>query len=181
MEDRKLVFGGRVVVSRPAEVDVAALRERLGMTQNLFAARFGFPLATLRHWEYGQRKPTGASLTLLNVIKRNPRAVLGALRRSPRDLRPIEDYTALWDAGEQRDAAAEAQGLEETSAMDRCPLCDQPRGHDAACAAVPLGNALHFEFLATQVVGSGQGTMSTLPLARRSATSRRASTPRSSG
>lgn len=128
MEGRKLVFRGRVVVSQPPEVDVAALREKLGMTQNLFAARFGFPLATLRHWEYGQRKPTGASLTLLNVIARNPRAVLAALRRPSRDLRPIEDYTALWESSERRDAAAEADGLEETSPLDRCPLCDQPRG-----------------------------------------------------
>ena len=71
---------GRVVVSVPAEVDVRAVRERLGMSQNLFAARFGFPLSTLRHWEYGRRRPSGASLTLLNVIARNPRAVLRALK-----------------------------------------------------------------------------------------------------
>jgi len=128
MEERSLMFRGRVVVSQPGEVDVAALRERLGMTQNLFAARFGFPLATLRHWEYGQRMPTGASLTLLNVIDRNPRAVLVALRRPSRDLRPIEDYTALWDAGENREASLDAAGHEETARDDeRCPLCDRPR------------------------------------------------------
>lgn len=60
-------------------VDVAQLRERLGLTQEQFAARFGFSVATLRHWERGDRRPTGASLVLLNVIARNPKAVLAAL------------------------------------------------------------------------------------------------------
>lgn len=50
------------------------------MSQNLFAARFGFSLSALRHWERGERLPSGAALTLLNVIKKNPRAVLQALR-----------------------------------------------------------------------------------------------------
>jgi putative transcriptional regulator len=97
--ERHILFRGRTVLSVPSEIDVRALRERLGMTQNLFAARFGFPLATLRHWEYGQRHPTGASLTLLNVIAHNPRAVMQALRAPlGAGLRPIEEYTALADA-----------------------------------------------------------------------------------
>jgi putative transcriptional regulator len=78
--ETKIVFRGRVVVSVPRDIDVVALRHRLGMSQNLFAARFGFPLATLRHWEYGRRKPSGASLALLNVINANPGVVLRALR-----------------------------------------------------------------------------------------------------
>ena len=48
-----------------------------------FAARFGFPVATLRHWERGNRKPRGPSLVLLNVIARNPKAVMQALSRTP--------------------------------------------------------------------------------------------------
>ena len=99
--DKPILFRGRVRVSVPRDVDVRALRKRLGMSQNLFAARFGFPLATLRHWEYGRRKPSGACLTLLNVIAANPRAVLQALRRPP-DARPIEDDVALWQAAETR-------------------------------------------------------------------------------
>ena len=80
MERHKVVTRGRVVVSVPAYVDVVALRQRLGMTQNLFAARFGFSLSALRHWERGERTPSGAALTLLNVIRKNPRVVLQALR-----------------------------------------------------------------------------------------------------
>lgn len=56
-----------------------ALRAKVEMTQVEFAARFGFSTATLRHWERGDRQPHGASLVLLNVIERNPRAVIEAL------------------------------------------------------------------------------------------------------
>lgn len=126
MEERKLVLRGRVVVSQPEPVDVAALRERLGMTQNLFAARFGFPLETLRNWEYGKRRPSGASMTLLNVIARNPRAVLVALRAPSRELRPIEDYTALWDAEQQRNELMVLAGEEETKRLPGCSVCGRP-------------------------------------------------------
>ena len=67
--------------NRPHEVDVAALRKRTHMTQAGFAARFGFPVATLRHWEQGTRKPRGAALVLLNVIQHNPVLVLRALEK----------------------------------------------------------------------------------------------------
>lgn len=65
---------------QPQAVDVSSLRERLSLTQEQFAARFGFSVATLRHWERGDREPSGASLVLLNVINRNPAAVLQALQ-----------------------------------------------------------------------------------------------------
>lgn len=61
------------------EVNVAELRKRLGLTQEQFAARFGFSVSTLRHWERGDRKPQGAALVLLNLIDREPKAVLRAL------------------------------------------------------------------------------------------------------
>jgi putative transcriptional regulator len=64
-------------------VDVAALRRRLGMTQTQFARRFGFPVATLRHWELGDRNPRGPARVLLTVIARNHRAVLKALSPDP--------------------------------------------------------------------------------------------------
>ena len=64
---------------RPRPVDVKALRASVGMTQEQFAARFGFSTATLRHWERGDRSPNGSALVLLNVIERNPEAVIAAL------------------------------------------------------------------------------------------------------
>ena len=81
----------------PGEVNVRALRRRMKMTQNTFSGRFGFSVAALRHWERGDRKPSGAALTLLNVIARQPRAVLIALHAPvPRDL----ELRRLSDGGE---------------------------------------------------------------------------------
>jgi putative transcriptional regulator len=57
-------------------VDVAVLRKRLGLTQQQFAARFGFSVATVRHWERGDRVPHGSALVLLNLIDREPKAVI---------------------------------------------------------------------------------------------------------
>ena len=67
-------------VYRPRAIDVKALRSRVEMTQEQFAARFGFSVATLRHWERGDRTPQGPALVLLNVIDKNPAAVLSALQ-----------------------------------------------------------------------------------------------------
>lgn len=66
-------------VHRPRPVDVKALRAKVGMTQEQFAARFGFSTATLRHWDRGDRAPQGPALVLLNVIEHNPNAVIAAL------------------------------------------------------------------------------------------------------
>ncbi|MCK9513191.1 MAG: helix-turn-helix domain-containing protein [Pigmentiphaga sp.] len=68
-----------VRVHRPRTVDVKAVRASVGMTQEQFAARFGFSTATLRHWERGDRSPRGPALVLLNVIEHNPKAVIEAL------------------------------------------------------------------------------------------------------
>lgn len=71
---------GRVtVVNVPHSIDVRRIRERLDMSQREFAFRFGFSLATLRHWEQGQRVPDGAARVLLTVIERKPEAVQEAL------------------------------------------------------------------------------------------------------
>ncbi len=68
-----------VRVHHPRAVDVKAIRAKVGMTQEQFAARFGFSTATLRHWERGDRTPRGPALVLLNVIEHNPQAVIDAL------------------------------------------------------------------------------------------------------
>jgi DNA-binding XRE family transcriptional regulator len=60
-------------------VDVRAIRERLGLTQQEFALRFGFSLATVRNWEQGRRHPQGSSRLLLMVIAYDSQAVQCAL------------------------------------------------------------------------------------------------------
>jgi putative transcriptional regulator len=64
----------------PGHVDVKAIRKKLGMTQKTFAARFGFSINTLRHWEQGKREPEGPTRAYLLVIDRAPDAVQRALR-----------------------------------------------------------------------------------------------------
>jgi len=63
----------------PQEVDVKAIRNRLGMTQARFSETFGFSLDAIKHWEGGRRTPEAPARTLLTVIDRNPAAVLTAL------------------------------------------------------------------------------------------------------
>jgi putative transcriptional regulator len=63
----------------PDEVDVAAIRKSLGLSQVDFAARFGFKLAAVQNWEQGRRHPEGAARAFLRVIEREPAAVQRAL------------------------------------------------------------------------------------------------------
>jgi putative transcriptional regulator len=63
----------------PREVDVKAIRNRLGMTQAKFSDTFGFSLDAIKHWEGGRRTPEAPARTLLTVIDKNPAAVLTAL------------------------------------------------------------------------------------------------------
>ena len=63
----------------PQEVDVKAIRNRLGMTQARFSNTFGFSLDAIKHWEGGRRSPEAPARTLLTVIDKNPAAVLTAL------------------------------------------------------------------------------------------------------
>ena len=71
---------GTYVVHIPAEIDVKAIRGRMGLTQREFAIRFGFNINTLRHWEQGRRVPEGPTRAYLMVIGREPEAVQRALR-----------------------------------------------------------------------------------------------------
>lgn len=60
-------------------VDVKAVRTNVSMTQIEFASTFGISLGTLRHWERGDRTPRGPALVLLNVLSKDPQAVIKAL------------------------------------------------------------------------------------------------------
>ena len=99
-----------VDVSRPgadasppwvAPGEIKAIRERLRISQRQFAGWFGFSTATLRHWERGNRRPTGPALVLLAVIRDNPRVVLRTVRKARLlapgtlpDIEPLKSYRA---------------------------------------------------------------------------------------
>lgn len=61
-------------------VDVAAIRKRLGLSQDVFAKKFGLSAATLRDWEQGRRQMDRTAQAFLKVIDRAPDAVEKALK-----------------------------------------------------------------------------------------------------
>jgi putative transcriptional regulator len=70
---------GRLRRVRVPDVDVAAVRARLGLSQHDFAAAFGVSVGTIRNWEQGRRHPEGPARALLVVIDKAPKAVMSAL------------------------------------------------------------------------------------------------------
>jgi len=69
----------QAVVRQFSPIDVKNIRSKMGMTQTEFASAFGISVSTLRHWERGDRVPHGPALVLLNVVDKEPQAVLKAL------------------------------------------------------------------------------------------------------
>ena len=71
--------GATLRVHVPDQIDVRAIRRKLGMSQRQFAASFGFALDAVQNWEQGRRRPEGAARAFLKVIEREPDAVRRAL------------------------------------------------------------------------------------------------------
>jgi putative transcriptional regulator len=69
----------RVHRIKVADLDVRALRKKLGMSQDIFATTFKFSSATVRSWEQKRRRPEGPAKVLLTIIAKEPAAVKRAL------------------------------------------------------------------------------------------------------
>ena len=63
-------------------VKVREVRERLGLSQEEFAARYRLSLRSLQEWEQGRKQPSEAARVLLFAIARAPKALERALRAS---------------------------------------------------------------------------------------------------
>ncbi len=63
----------------PEQVDVKAVRRKVGLSQAKFATQFGFSIDAVRNWEQGRRQPDVAARAFLMVIEREPDAVRRAL------------------------------------------------------------------------------------------------------
>jgi putative transcriptional regulator len=50
---------------------IAALREREMASQSVFARYLGVSVSLISQWERGEKKPQGASLKLLTLVKKN--------------------------------------------------------------------------------------------------------------
>lgn len=61
--------------------DVKIIRESLKMSQSEFASSFRIPLATVKNWEQGRRRPDAPALAYLRVIERSPKTVLEAVAK----------------------------------------------------------------------------------------------------
>ena len=68
------------VVHVPSDIDVSVIRSSMHMTQKQFASQFGLSQRTLQDWEQGRRTPTGVSRVLLQVLSKEPEAVIRALQ-----------------------------------------------------------------------------------------------------
>ncbi len=56
---------------RPKEI--MALRRQLNVSQAVFAGLLNVPTVTAISWEKGRRRPTGAALRLLDLVRKRPR------------------------------------------------------------------------------------------------------------
>ncbi len=63
----------------PDDVDVKAVRMRMGLSQPQFARTFGFSVASIQNWEQKKRTPDPAARAYLQIIEKEPEAVRRAL------------------------------------------------------------------------------------------------------
>jgi putative transcriptional regulator len=66
----------------PLETDAREARIKLGLSQSEFASLIGTGVGTVRKWELGTRRPSGAARALIHVIKTEPKAVRRALAKA---------------------------------------------------------------------------------------------------
>jgi putative transcriptional regulator len=66
----------------PSQTDAREARHKLGLSQQEFASFIGTAVGTVRKWELGTRRPSGAARTLIEVIKTEPRAVRRAMAKN---------------------------------------------------------------------------------------------------
>lgn len=49
-------------------MNIKSIREKTGLSQSAFSARYGIPIGTLHHWEAGDRQPPEYVLRLLQRV-----------------------------------------------------------------------------------------------------------------
>jgi putative transcriptional regulator len=72
-------------VEIPDEIDVRSIREKLHLSRQAFADRFGFSARTLQHWEQGDRNPQGAAKVLLLLLQREPAIIESILLKNTKN------------------------------------------------------------------------------------------------
>jgi DNA-binding transcriptional regulator YiaG len=62
--------------------DIRALRAKLGLSQTMFAERFGLNIASIKDWEQGRSSPDLPARVLLSTIEVAPESVSKAVDRT---------------------------------------------------------------------------------------------------
>lgn len=52
--------------------DIQAIRERIKISQSVFAKILNVSSSSVRQWEQGKRTPTGSTKVLLELLRKNP-------------------------------------------------------------------------------------------------------------
>jgi putative transcriptional regulator len=63
--------------------DVRAIRRKLHMSQQVFAATFRIPLPTLKNWEQGRRHPDAPAAAYLAAIAKRPHEISSVFAPDP--------------------------------------------------------------------------------------------------
>lgn len=83
-EAREIAKGVREPARRfiPADIDVKAIRRTTGLTQEDFAATYGFTVTQIRDWEQHRARPLGGVRAYLMLIQKFPNDVAGLVRET---------------------------------------------------------------------------------------------------
>lgn len=72
LEKTTLRMLGKDALPKPKALsadEIAAVRERAGVSQAVMAGYLNVAVSTVSQWERGERRPTGTALKLLHVVK----------------------------------------------------------------------------------------------------------------
>ena len=82
LKEAKDISRGTAKASRRFEIapiDVKAVREQIGLSQNEFAHLMRVSIKTLQNWEQHRRNPTGPAAALLKIVLTAPDVALKSL------------------------------------------------------------------------------------------------------
>jgi putative transcriptional regulator len=81
-------------VTREEDLDIPAIRHKMGLTQEQFSSVMGIKLATLRNWEQKRRRPESPARLLLRIADKHPEIVMSIVHDSVTQVGPTSKSNA---------------------------------------------------------------------------------------
>jgi putative transcriptional regulator len=78
---REMKAGKAARATQIATNEVAAARQKTGLSQTHFAQALQISPRTLQEWEQGRREPSGAAKALIQIAFRHPEVIREGLQR----------------------------------------------------------------------------------------------------